>query len=290
MRPTTMRGNRLGRLGVWGGGGGALALAALLVLSPLSAGATVIHAPYKSFGKQTFYGIGLGGCGKVKGSAAVWAAPTATLHASGTATAPACKPSASINMGEYQAQASLSDVMKFKTAGSHNISSAWAFKVSDSWTTTPYTGCKLNYAVAFSTCVTTSEVELYTYSYLYDQNNGSYFNFGTFLNHANYTTQQNYSQNYCYGGTCTHYGGNTTFGGPPGSFTGTMTGATNITVTGATAVNAKDSYQLWIVLVVFVIAEAYIQNAVASGVGTAAASVNLATLGNGATLTSVTVQ
>ena len=141
--------------------------------------------------------------------------------------------------------------------------------------------------MAFSACITAASAEVFGYAYLYDQNNGSYFNFGSYVQFTNYTTVENYSQNYCYAGTCTHYGGNLTFGGPSGTFAGTIKQNSTINASGTMAVNNVDSYQLYIVLFTFVNAEAYAQNAKPTGTASASASVNMGTLGNGAQLTSV---
>jgi len=277
-----------GRIAALGTGGVAMAIMALMLLAPLSAGVVII--PAKKLGATVSYGVSTGACSHAHQAVAPhWAAATGQFKTAGSAISPSCPPGPSQNYGQWDAQLGLSAVLHFKTGTSHNITVAWKITMASAWTATPYTSCALNYKIAISECLVTADAEVFGYAYLYDQNNGSYFNFGSYVTMSNYTTVENYSQNYCYAGTCTHYGGNYSFGGPSGSFSGTFMQNSTIGAFGTYAVNNVDSYQLYIVLFALADAEAIVEGAKATGHGSASASVNMGTLGLGAQLVSVTV-
>lgn len=279
--------NGLRRIAAFSSGGLAIAAAALMLLAPMSAGATVI-IPVKKLGASVGYGVQTGACAKAKLLAAPkWTPSSGLFHTAGMVTAPKCGPSFSYNSAFLNSEVNLNTVIHFKANGNYTITVAWTITEASVWNATPWSSCTLNYKVAYSTCLASASSEIFGYAYLYDQNNGSYFNFGTYIQSFNYTSTQNYSENYCYAGTCYHYGGNSTYGGPSGSFSGTVMQNSTVSATGTKWVNSKDSYSLYVTLYVFLDASAYTQNAKATGTGSAIASMNLATLGNGAHLTSV---
>jgi len=286
------------RIAALGSGGAALAITMLMLLAPLSAAVTVV-IPVAKLGAQVSYSVNTGACAKGKILIAPhWTPAGGMFKGAGSATAPKCAPSPSINSAFVNEGVGLQTTIHFKSGNSHNITVAWKITMSSSWTVTPYTGCVLNYKVSYSTCTTYASAEIFGFAYLYDQTNSGYFNFGTYVDKYNTTSVQNYSNNYCYSGTCYHSGGNSTYGGPPGSFAGTWLGNSTIgaynksagpcsQTSGDCTVNNVDTYALYVQLYIFISVGAYTQNAKGTGAASAMATVNLGTIGNGAQLTSV---
>jgi hypothetical protein len=268
------------------------AISALMLLAPISSAATasvVFTHPFKHLGAQVSFGISHGACGKAHQiKSPVWSNSLGAFLAGGNAAAPVCKPSASQNFANWNSQVYLTMLLHPKANTSKTIVTTWTITMNSTIMAVPYTSCVLNYAVQFSTCAVEAFVEVFGYSYLYDQSNGSYFNFGSFAQMSNDTYAQNYSSNYCYGGTCYHYGGNNS-NGASGTFTGTTTFNSTISATGAYSLTKGDTYQLSIVLFAYAYATAYTMNAKATGGGGAAASLNIGTHGNGALLSSIAI-
>jgi len=163
--------------------------------------------------------------------------------------------------------------------------------MAELWSLTPFSGCVLNYAAAYSTCAAYSEVSIFSYIFITDQSNstwGTYgygYAIGGFLDYYNYTSVQNYSQNYA----GTHYGGNYSSGNLSGSFTGTTVQSSMIALSGTSSIVKTDVYVAQIYFSVSADTGAYVQSAHSTGAASAAASVNMGTLGNGATLGSISI-
>jgi hypothetical protein len=281
-------------LAAFGSGGAAVAVTMLMLLAPLSAATTVV-IPIKKFGSSVGYSVNTGACAKAKQMVAPkWSPATGMFKSAGSATAPKCAPSTSTNFGSWNSQVDLTTYIHFKANGSYTLTASWKIIEAVSWNQTPFKGCALNYKASFSSCATSASAEIFGFAYLYDTSNSSWGNygtlFGTYVNVYNSSYAQNYSSNYCYSGTCTHYGGNFSSPGPTaGSFSGTVYQNSTISAgaTSTSVINHLDTYELIIVLLTFVDAQASVQNAKAVGVGTATAAINIGTLGFGAQLLSV---
>jgi hypothetical protein len=282
--------SNLWRAATFGSTGILVAVTALLVLAPITSAASANYLiPRGKLTAGTQFDISKAACGKAKQTKAPhWSASTGNFLTAGSATAPVCKPSASENSASWSGSVSFISLLKFKASGNYTITLAWQIAESALWNATPYSSCALNYNAAFSTCLVSAESEIFGYAYLFDENNGSYFNFGTYVQLYNFTTVQNYSENYCSGAVCTIYSGNTSSGNNS-AFSGTVFASSVLSATGSNAVVKGDTYELEAYLSVEAYADAYTENAHSTGSASATASTNTGTHGEYARLTSVTV-
>lgn len=273
---------------------GAAALAAgvslLMIGAPISSAATagiVFTHPYNSWGAYTQLSTESAGCGVEKTLSPVkWTKTSGLFHASAKTAAKNCKNPVTGNIGFWYTYLTLERYVSFPANGSANLNVSWKVVSNATWSVTPYTSCALNYAVYYSTCFASADVFVYSYAYLEDESNFSYFYFGStspsLVSH--YASVQNYSQNYCYSGTCYHYGGNFSSGNLSGSVSGPSLGYINLT---AGTVVAGDTYLIVISLLAEVISEVQVTNAVSTGAAAASAQLNMGTLGNNAFLAKV---
>lgn len=288
---TSDRTNRISRLLGYGSAVAALAVTAMMLLVPVSQAAgvsTLTSIPFKSIGVSTSVSQSSGACSKAK---------TLTMpHWTGTAfltsakvTSPKCRAQASPNFASWDAYVNLQVPIHFKTSGSHNVSVSWHLTAAGSWLVTPFGGCSLNYNVPQSYCESYADVFVTGYAYLVDANY-SYFNFVSGSSGVNnYSTVENYTNEVCSGSSCTHYTSNYSTATLSGSVSGSSYQNETVGAFGTYAVNKTVSYTLYATLLVIVDVGAEIFNAKAITGGSAAASMNMGTLGNGAALVGITV-
>jgi hypothetical protein len=152
---------------------------------------------------------------------------------------------------------------------------------------TPYKSCKLNYAIYESECLVTAGVEVYSYTYIWDETNNSYSQ-GSVSAFSAFGTVENYSQNYCYLGTgYGHSGGNYSFGNLSGSVSSSGPAYENFTT--ASPLNPSHVYEIEIALLVEADCDTQVLNAKAKGTASATATVDMGTAGLGAILKSVSL-
>ena len=281
-----------GRIGAIGTVAGLTAVTALMLLAPVSTAASAaitFSHPYYSFGVSVQTSNDKSGCGKIKQIApATFGRKAGTFHGAADVSATNCKSPLVGNTAEWYSYVNLERDFKFTSTATQTVNVSFIVKAAASWNTTPFTSCTLNYNVSLSECLVTSEVEIYSYTYIFDETNFSYsMGFSTML--TNYTTTENYSQYYnCGGSTPCHSYGNFSFGNSS-SFSGALTGYTNFTTAGQTIVTT-DTYQVETTILVLAISEVEVQGAKAKGAGSASASVSLLQpAGDGITVRSIVI-
>lgn len=293
-----------------------IALAVSTVVLLLSAGATagvapvvVLGAPYTGTVSSPTYSNFVNGCASGKVTALPkWSATTGAVTTGDFGAAKPCPKSVS-GTGAYstgQGSSGVQFAVPFKVSsnGNHGITSNWTFTLTTSVSST-VGGCpakKINYfpplyASDRGQCSDGTFVFFNVNSYLVDLNNASWYQYNSSIvliynesGWENYTSCYNYGTPSCYN-----------FTGPFGyawnsqynvvGFAGfKWTGTTTATFwTNGTAMKSGHRYALVVNLSFF--AESF---AIAYGLAkpwsaSAVASLNMATLGNGATLNSITI-
>jgi hypothetical protein len=281
---------RLGRIGVIGSAGALFAVTALMMLVPVTtatSAAIVLSHPYYSLGASIQSSNSKSGCGKYQQMIAPkWDKKTGVFRAAGAAHATNCNSPVVGNTGEWYTYLTLEKYLKFTTAGTHNVNISFVVNDAASWNVTPFTTCTLNYKAAFSDCLVSSEVEVYTYTYIFDETNFSYSMGFTTLT-TNFTTIENYSQNPCGASSPCPSGTNYTFGAS-GTSSGSMNGYTNFSTASAPIVTT-DTYELEMSVLVLAVAQVDVESAKATGHGAAAASVDLGSAGRGIQVSSIVI-
>jgi hypothetical protein len=275
----------------WGSGGGVLLVAAMMALLPAATAATVHPAsviPVSKFGATIGSDTTKGACGKAKiVKSPSWAKKRGTFLGSVSSSAPVCAPQTAPNEGETTTYADLQTTrIHFASSGSYVMNVSWAMKVNETWSLTPFATCTLNYAVPSSMCETWTEDTLYAYVMIDDLSNSTWgeygygYSFGSFIDV--YTSSFAYFYNSTYG--------NYSYGSAgAGSFSGTLNESNLLNLTGTSAINHSDQFEVSIYLEISTIALAYSISAKTTGKAAASASINAGTLGNGIKLRSITV-
>jgi hypothetical protein len=262
-------------------GGGLLAMAAVLALAPAGLGAvpshtTTLKAPYKTLISAAFSSTNSVGCGTDKIVTAPHFSPhTGTGGFSVGGIAPACGkvPNGIANRGIATGQVSI--VVPIKVAHTAvSIVANWTLSAAGSVSLTS-APCPSSSAVSYA-CYEFAEVYVFAQAYLIDTTNGTL----TFSSNF-WAGLQNASENdtFCNGGSCT----TAILGGSSGGFSSTQ--QVSFYVNG-TSLNNTHTYVLEVDLYGAADAELDSSNTHLIG-GHASASLNFATLGNGAKLNSI---
>jgi len=309
----TLRG-RPSRLLAAGTTGLAMAVTMLMVLSPVSAGATVhpatvLKAPYKgTTSSPNWYGSATN-CGVAKGSAGKWVPTTGGITASDSASAKTCgKNIGYVGGGSYaywSAGVTIAIPIKILTTANHSIGVSFTLTVASAQSyshglcpTKFITWPPAKYTYESAGCQTYADVYFDLGANLIDITNSSWYHHNyTYVDVYNDSYWSNYSSCYNYGTpSCYNQSGNYSYHGAysynaPGATTCSLSGTCTFTMwTNSTAPMPRtDRWMLEIYLYTSADASASYSNVAGPFVGSAAASVNMATLGNGAKVTSVTV-
>jgi len=257
----------------------------MLLLSQVAAAGTVVP-PYKGTVQQNYNSQSTGGCSAIgKNTAkASWSPVTGVGHLGEVASAKTCGKSLAGVGGNSNGYASgefeIAVPIKIATTGAHSVAAAWTISLTDSQKMTVGGVCpavKLNsLGAGYSYCDASSEAYVSGYAYLVDVTNGTYFYSTTYWSGLfNYSSQ--YNDTYCYNFNCTSY--NYTYG-TPSTFSGS---ASHTWYFNGTMVK---SHHYVLIAYMYGGASAYLYGFPKS---TASAMVNMATLGNGAKLTGISV-
>lgn len=290
------------------------AVSLLLVLGTASAGAVhaavVLKAPYKGTASWSSAYSSWSGCATAKVSAAKWAAKTGTVHASSLGkgyTGTGCK-----SIGTYGGGGSgysstgvtvLIPLGKV-TTGNHSVASSWSLTVATVKMFT-YGGCPAKnvnyypplYGYSSGQCFDSASVSLYADEYLYDASNSSWYSYNSSYASAyndSYYDNSTYCYNYgtpsCSNSTYAYNYSSAYSYNAPGFATFAWNGLTTYSSwTNGSYMKSTDKYYLAIYFGVSGSGGAQSTNLLAPWNVLASGSVNMATLGNGAVLNSVTI-
>jgi hypothetical protein len=281
----------LRRIG-WGSSGLVLAIAAVMVMSPLSSAASPssVLVPLKSFGVTLSTDTSQGACGVAKlVKAPTFSLKTHLFHGSVSANAPSCKPGQSENEAQSTEELTLETTkLKFPTSGNMVLNATWTFTVNETWSMIPYTHCKVNYANPSSECMTWTEDTIYSQPILFDESNSTWGQYGVGLTFATpidiYTSSFAYVQNSSCAGCNYSYGAT-----GAGSFSGTLNGTNSFNLSGLSKINKADHFELEILFEISCTAYAFSVDAKTTGAASASSSINASTAGNRADLLGVTI-
>jgi hypothetical protein len=271
-----------------GVGGGAMLIAVTMMLSPVAAAhAPVTYtAPYlKSVMTNSIYS-GVSGCAKLSQTKLHMSTVTGMGTWAGKATAHTCKHLGPI--GGYGSAYSEAETLLgvpihsfFGAATPTTVAVTWTVTYAASASAAHTGSCPAvvlsSTGYGYSYCSASAYAEVFGYSYLIDLTNGSYFypsNYPSILYLYNYT----YNDTYCYSFTCYSY--NYSYSSGSASTSGSMPATWWINGT----LNHADKYAVETYLFMYV-------NSYAQGFpsATAAAALDLASSGNGFSLTSIVV-
>ncbi|MCI4331331.1 MAG: hypothetical protein L3K19_05735 [Thermoplasmata archaeon] len=295
----------------YGTTGFAAAVTLLMVLAPASAGgihATKVYVPgYKHTVSQPNSYWSVSGCGKAKTSTAKWNAHTGTITTADSASGSTCGKSLGTvgGSGYASAQSGISVAVPFSVSsnGNHSVASAWSITLatSSSYTAGACPAKNVNYHPAlyqysYAECEAYTFLEFQVSGSVQDLSNSSWYGNYSYGFTYNETGWQNYTDCYNYGTpTCTnnsgpfgyHYGyGYNEAGFSAFSFSGT----TGVTLwNNGTKMVKGHHYVLDLNIYVYASADAIQANLLGPWAGSAVAAINMATLGNGASLSSITV-
>jgi len=303
-----------GRLLAAGTTGFALAITLLMVLSPMSAGAsvhpaTVLKAPYKGTTNSPGWYAGVTNCGTTKGTAAKWIPTTGAITTTAATTAKTCGKNIGYVGGSSYAnwggQVQVAIPIKVLTTANHSIGATISITLA-SVQTLAHGLCPSKfihyppalYSYESAGCGVSADVSVYVYTQLVDLSNSSWYHHNyTYASVYNDSYWENYSSCYNYGTpTCYNTSGNLSYHGgygynSPGAATCTLSGTCTFTQwTNSTAPMPRTDR--WAVVVYFsasAYSSAFYQNVAGPFVGSASASMNMATLGNGAKIASITI-
>jgi len=278
----------MGRWGVTGAAGGAVAVTLLMVLSPLAAASGhTYRPPFTGMSSSTSLFQGYSGCGsETITSPLAWNTSTGVMTIAGKTSAKNCGTTAGGVGGSTQAyfDAGVAWGMPIRvTAAPHQVAITMKVSAVISQTFSAPKSCTGSLADTFFYCDVSSDVFIGGYPYLVDTTNGTTFYASNYWQWYNETYNQ--TEFYNFSGTPTWYNFSGTFsnGGP-----GTPTWFINTTI----ALNPRDSYVVVMNFYVDVSSSAYAYGypsmAVLTG-GSATASVNMAGPTNKASLVSIAV-
>ena len=257
----------------------------MLFVTSVAAGATMVP-PYKGSVSANYNSQSTGGCsavGKIVAKAA-WSPVTGIGHFADAASAKSCAKSlagiGSGSNGYASGEFEIAIPVHIATTGAHSVAPTWMFTIADSQKMSVGGVCP---AVKISAtgygssyCDASSEAYVSGYAYLVDTTNGTYFYSTSYWSgFFNYSSQ--YNDTYCYNFNCSYY--NSSYGAPS-----TFSGSTSHTWWFNGTMVKSHKYVL--ITYVYGGASAYLYGYPKSS---ASAMVNLATLGNGAKLSSISV-
>ncbi|HZY70566.1 MAG TPA: hypothetical protein VFF67_06285 [Thermoplasmata archaeon] len=276
----------------------AIAGVALLVLiAPLAVGAsapTVLRAPYKHTTVSYGSGYTYSGCARASIPRSPYWLPTTGLAGfSERAVANACPPLlggiGSDSVGSYTASFDPNVPIHFTTNGGHVVTVNWSLTVAVR-TAASITGtCPLAQPVkvgqySYSDCYAATLIDLGVFANLHDITNGSYV-YSTMNWYGMYNYSVQYNDSSCSGAACNYY--NNSYGSFV-NFTGTIGSAWVFNASGYQSINASHKYEIRMSLNGWGYAELF-----GYPYGYSAARltsfINAGTLGNGWTLTSITI-
>ena len=247
--------------------------------------------PYKGAVSQVYNSSSTGGCGAVGKVVvkAVWSPVTGIGHFADAGAAKSCAKSLAgiggSSSGSGNGQFDVAVPVHIGTTGAHSVASTWSFKWTTSESLTVKGKCPAvkmsSTGYGYQYCSAYASAYLSGYSYLVDTTNGSYiYSTSYWSGVSNYS--DTYNDTYCYNFNCTSY--NNTFGTP-----GSSSGSTTFTWWFNGTMVKSHHYAL----------VAYIYGAGYAGVSgypnagykgsSGSGMVNLATLGNGAKLTGISI-
>lgn len=213
---------RIGRrLAVWGSGGVAAAIAALMIVTPAALAHTVMVAPYKGTASSPYnYGY-VNGCGaKAKNTVpAKWTGINGRIAMSESASVGTC--SSGPGGGSAYASANIVVVVPIKLpGGNHTVKVSWIVNETSSQKFKSGGGCPAavlsSSGYGSSYCSSGTSVSLSAFGYVVDVSSGYYY-YATnqWGGYANGTYQ--YNDEYCYSFTCTWNNGTQVTKGPTGA-------------------------------------------------------------------------
>jgi len=262
-------------------GGGLLTLTAVILLAPAGLGVSASHtttlkAPYRTLVTALFSSTNTVGCGSDKiVTAPHFVAKAGTGGFSDTGTAPACSklPNGIANRGSATSQVSIVvPIAVHRTSTS--IAANWTISASGTESLVS-TACPAATGVSYD-CFEIAEVYLFGQAYLIDTTNGTFYFSSNF-----WPGFVNISQNDTF---CSPTCSTSVTGGSGGSFSGSQMFTFLVNATG---LNNTHSYVLEVDLYGGAYAELDASNTKLVG-GHATATLNFATLGNGAKLNKIT--
>jgi hypothetical protein len=299
-----------GRAMALGTTGFATAVMLIMVLAPASASlvnrSTVLTPAYKGTVTQASTYLSTYGCGKAKATPAKWNAKTGLITGSDSASGATCGKSLGYvgGSGSGDGESGIEVAIPFHAAhnGNNSIGSSWSVSIasSSSYSAGVCPAKNINYhpalyAYSYAYCEAGISTEFEIFVQLQDLQNSSWhgnFSEGYSYNDTyfeNYTECYNYGTPTCYNGTSGSY--HYAYGlNAPGFSAFTMNGATSFSLWN-NGTNMVRAHHYVMVVEIYIYADAYAEQANLLGhwSGSAVASVNMATLGNGATLNSITI-
>jgi hypothetical protein len=303
---------RSGRYLAFGTTGFAAAVTLLMVLSPASGAIvhpTIVLSPaYKNTVNSPNAYWSVSGCAKAKAATPHWNAATGGVTGVAMASAKTCGKNVGGVGGSSSGSASdgLSIAIPFKvsTNGNHAIATSISLTLASANTSTwapcpPTTGSyppALN-AYFYGYCEVGSSLSMYTSINVVDLTNTSWYGNYSYADSYNYGYWENYTYCYNYGTpTCSNFTGGAGYASAYGYNAPAF--ATNFLWNGAsswtmwnngTGMLKTHHYALILSESVSASAYAYYYNIAGSWLASASASINMGTLGNGATVNSVTI-
>jgi len=197
------------RWGATGTAAGAMALALVMVLSPIASASHTYKAPYSGVITSQYTSAGMEGCAtQAVTSPMNWSSTTGVASYAAKTSAKSCPTQVGPVGGDSYAydDGGIDMAIPLKmTNGVHNITANW--KINPIVTQT-FTGgnCSGSTALTYFYCEEYSWNEIYLYSELYDQTNGTYV-YETCCNYyyENYAEVYNETEWYNFSGTGTWY-------------------------------------------------------------------------------------
>jgi len=310
MSGTRTNGARSGRLLAFGTTGFAASVALLMILSPAVAGIqthVVLAPPYKHSASSANYYSSVSGCASAKTTKALWNAKTGTVTFADSTSARTCKGGVAGvgSSGSAYTTTGIEVAIPFtvSSSGAHSISSSLTVTIASIAALTTG-GCpKPNVAYpqamnsyAYAECYAANELSFYASAQVVDLNNGSWYGNYSYASAYNYSYWENYTYCYNYGSpACSNFTGGASYmygygynymAGAPWTFNG----ANSLTLwTNGTSMVRGHHYVLLLSVSDDKEAYAYQINELGFWAASASASINMATLGNGARLNSITI-
>jgi hypothetical protein len=313
MNAKQTNGSRSGRLLVFGTTGITAAVTLLMVLAPVGSGAVVhpqvtLTAPYlKTTNSPNSY-WDVGGCAKAKTKPGHWTPTTGAVSMMAAGMGHTCgKSFGGVGGSGYgYAGSGISIAMPFKVSksGNHSIGQSWTVTaaMTQAFSSAACPAKNVNYhpslyQSSYAYCESGAYISLYISASVVDLSNSSWYShnysYADTYNDSffeNYTDCYNYTTTTCYNnsGTFSYFG---SYGyNDPGFSAFTWNGATTFTLwTNGTNMVKTDHYALTVSMSISAEGFGESANLLGPWSGSGSASVNLATLGNGATLNSVTI-
>jgi hypothetical protein len=289
----------------------AAAVTLIMVLAPASGGivsrSTVLTPAYKGTVSQPGSDISTSGCAKAKLTTAHWNAKTGLVTLADSGAAVTCGKSLGYVGGSSSAFAESYIEVAIPIHAAHNgnntIATAWSVNIASSSTfSAPACPAKnVNYhpglyQSSYAYCEAGAEYTVEISSSVQDLSNSSWYSNSSYVEAYNDSYMENYTDCYNYGTpTCYNYSYSNSYHASYGYNTA---GVASFTPNGASSVIGYDngtkmvrSHHYVLTFEVFVYVDDYAekQNLLGPWAASGASTINLATLGNGATLTSVSI-